>query len=366
MGTRSWRGLLRVALVGGMVVPGLALVSGARADDTTTVSAPYPSDRQFASCNPGSGTCSADADADPTSGAVSANVSISAPSGGDSYAYGEGYGVVAGGFELAQAVTALDVEVTIHVDTAQAGHSGAGAAPSSHAVLFTDLDVFAPCWSCSAHAYATVLDEPDGASGSATGDYTASVRLVNPDGQLPPGHIGLYGGVQVSVQMPPGDTGTEAATVNATVTRFTASPAVLTETRTEAKPYVGVGGDVVTTGPVDPVGGSGCSGTAPGVGGSCFTVGAADQFVDLAIADDHSANPIAGEWQFMDPAGYVITSGTFCGSTGALPVPEGDHFFGPADRATRVYVFTDTGLSLFNCDQASAATTGSITATYYG
>src|SRR5438132_856700 len=120
--------------------------------------------------------------------------------------------------------------------------------------------------------------------------------------------------------------------------------------RTETQTYVGENEGLFP--------GSLCSGSAPGVGGTCFIVNpTSDRSVGFSITDAVSTK-VAGEWRFQgdqDPF-QQQSVGDFCGSIDAVAIPS---------WATRVWVSVLTARSSSYCPQPSAATSGTVTANFY-
>ena len=349
---------LRLTVIAAIVAAPLA--AGRPASATTTLSPPYEDATRDEECWAGAGTCSVAATA-VADGDVDLSMEVASPSGGTSdppWAWAVGW--VHSGFELTVPAAAVDIELRVHVDHAEGGHTGGTPTDWGYAAAWVTLEVEAPsCSDCVGTwnsqdlfflfdgEWASIDDE----------EYTARVRLQSRSGDVPAGPLTLHGGVGATVSPGGGDGEAMVAAVDATVTGIEVSPIVVSQTGSESRAYVGAGGDVAQISAGDGILNERCVGPRPGIGGTCFPVDAGDQLVEAVVTDDHTADPIAGQIQFRAESGTLLEARNFCGSTGRLWLPEETH---------HVVVFTQSAQSVLRCEAPALATTGEVTLTRFG
>jgi len=347
--------VLATLVAGGLGIVGSATASSA---DTTVFAPPYPAASGGAECYPeGAEGCSTSVTPDAATGDVSPHASVTAPGDGleePVWAFAQGSMDVA--VAIDEPAAAVDVRVTVHIHHAEVGHRDGSAVDWSYADLYASLHaVHEACSTCHPTWRYEEVEFADGSEFVTVDDEVVVVdaRITNGGEDVPSGSIDIEAALGGTVFMEPDETGTKISAAEATVTEIAVTPIVVAETRAVAKRYLGLAGDAYYLGATGP----NCTREGASTGGACFRVAEDDVLVSFSIADDRSATPIGAQWQLLDDADEILSSGNFCGASGRAWVPEG---------ATQAVVLTHTVLSPLRCDEPSAATTGTVTARFFG
>lgn len=100
--------------------------------------------------------------------------------------------------------------------------------------------------------------------------------------------------------------------------------------------------------------GTAVCGTSVGVGAVCFTLSGGESSVDISIRDLAGIR-VAGEWRFEDSSSNHLKSGTFCGSTSSVSVPDGAAF---------LVVFAGDAFRPTRCSTPNTGTAGTVQASF--